>query len=227
MVVEAEDIIDRIVKTIETTPRESLTSKFGIYGDKSEIAGAKLLYANTATLLAEQGDKRASLKRLEWATLAYNEIPEAAFLVKVQALPTLIRAYVKSGNKEGARRILTKRVPHTKSAFQKSSVATLFIHAGDFESAMHLSKRLGSDPTTGHSLGRIASSFIQAGEFAAAKDLLATLSPTSDDQEAYRVAARGMVDGGQIAELKQWLPEMPSPAARVYACQGAINGLVQ
>jgi hypothetical protein len=36
-----------------------------------------------------------------------------------------------------------------------------------------------------------------------------------------------MVDGGQIADLKQWLPKMPSPAARVYACQGAINGLVQ
>ena len=120
-----------------------------------------------------------------------------------------------------------KRVPTAKSAFDKSSLATLFIHAEDVESAMQLSKQIGSDPTTGYSLGRIASSFIQTGELDSAKELLEALPPTSDAQEAYRVVARGMVDGGKIAELKQWLSKMPSPAARVYACQGAINGLAQ
>ncbi len=227
MIVEAEETIGRMLRTIETTPRDPMKSKFGIYGDKSEIAGVKLLYVKTAILLAEQGDEQASHKRLKWATLAYNEMPEAAFLVKVQALPTLIRAYVKSGDKEGARKILIKRIADTKSAFQKSSLATLLIHAGDIESAMQLSKQMGSGPTAGYSLGRVASSFIQAGEFASAKELLETLNPTSDEQEAYRVVARAMVDGGQIVELKQWLPKMPSPAARVYACQGAINGLAQ
>ena len=182
-------------------------------------SGEKALAQLQLELVAESVVRRLSGGR---CGVSRPVIPEAAFLVKVQALPTLIRAY---GNKEGARRILAKRVPYIKSAFQKSSVAALFILAGDFESAMHLSKQLSSDPTKGHSLGRIASSLIQAGEFAAAKELLAHLVPKAMTKR--RVAARGMVDGGQMDELKQWLPTMPSPDARVYACQGAINGLVQ
>lgn len=231
-VTEAEETILRMLKAIETAPREAAKSKFGIYGDTSEVARAKLLYASTAILLAEQGDPQASRQRLKWATLAYEEIPEAAFLVKVQTLPTLVRAYLQAGDQVGARQVVTKRVPQAKSAFQKSILATLLIEAGDFESARQLAGPLGADPTgadptVGHALGRVASAFVQAGQFADGQQLLKTLDPTGSGQEAYRVVARGMVDGGQIAELKQWLPKMPSPAARVQACLGAINGLSQ
>ncbi len=75
--------------------------------------------------------------------------------------------------------------------------------------------------------GEIASAFVKNGELNEAKKMLLLLGDSSKEAEAYRRTATAFIEAGYSKELADWLIEIPTPQARVFACIGAVDSIIK
>jgi len=220
---EAESAIEAMVQVIETFPREAATSKFGVSNDEAAKAQAKSLYLKTAAFLTKRGDADAGRQRIAWARKAILEMPEASGLLKMMLVPTLIGAQIEAGDLVGARKTLDDIELDFSRSQAASRVAVALIKAKNHEMAVDVADRITHSTGKGRAVGAVAAEWIRGGQLGSAKTLLNKLGTSSEDVEAYREVGKTMTELGRGGELQQWIAEMPTAAARVYACIGAAE----
>jgi thioredoxin-like negative regulator of GroEL len=101
------------------------------------------------------------------------------------------------------------------------------LEKGDIEGAVTTLKDITDTMNKSFACGEIASAFVKKGELAEAKKLLLGLGDSSREAEAYRRTATAFVENGHAAELANWLDEMPTAQARICACIGAVDGIME
>jgi hypothetical protein len=224
-VTAAEATIESMVKTIEASPRDAESSKFGRFDDSAAVAMVRAKYIAVAALLAKKGDHEVSQLRLAVARTAVTEMSDETGIGKAMLLSQLVHGQIALGDFQGAKAVLDR----LEKGFHRSSlagpVAAGLIRSGDVKSGLEVAKMITPSSGSGSAIGQVASALISAGEFEAAKTLLQKVGDSRDEVEAFRAVGGSMAQAGRLAELKQWIGELKSDTARAYLCLGVAETL--
>jgi hypothetical protein len=222
-IAEAEAAIEAMIAVIEAAPRPAEPSKFGKADDQLGIIFAKALHLEIARELSKSGDAVAAREQVAKASDAILGIPKEAGLGKSFALLGLVAAHIDVGDLEAARRMVEQMPDDYDRNMAAKQVVQALAKSGDVAAAIAVAKHVTHPLGRGRTVGEIAGELIHAGELMSAKMLLAGLSAAAENVQGYREVGTAMTASGNEAELSDWLPQMPSAAARAYACLGAAE----
>ncbi|MBN1910804.1 MAG: hypothetical protein JW818_13750 [Pirellulales bacterium] len=222
---DAEAAIESMIKTIQDTPREAQSSKFGLFDDAGAIAAMRSKYLSTAAVLAKQGDQEGSRRRIDQVRDVALHLPDSAGLAKIMLVQNLVIAELQIGDIHGARITLDQLETNFPKSSLEGRIAAGLIKSGDVKSGLEVAQRITPSVGAGMALGAVASALLEAGELKAAKTLLQKVGDGRDDVEAFEAAGQTLAELGKTAELHQWIGELKSETARACMCIGAAETL--
>jgi lipopolysaccharide biosynthesis regulator YciM len=221
----AEAVIESMVKTIQASPRQAVSSKFGTSDDASAIAVTRSKYLTIALLLAKKGDRKGSLVRLAKARDAITGLPPRAGITKMLLHGALVGAQITVGDLDGARRTLGQLQPAFSRSQAAAHLAVALIASGNVKSGLEVAELVTDPVGRGRARGAVTSALVRAGDLPAAKAMLQKIGDGKDDVEAFRAASQAMVQTGRARELHAWLSDITSNTARAYLCMGVAEPL--
>lgn len=219
----AEEAVASMVAMIDASPREPAVSAFGKFDDQLALASAVALRLEIAKALAKSGDLDAARQQLAKVADAVLPLAPETGMGKSMLIMGLLKAQVETVDLDSARRLLEQLPAGHDRTLPATVVANALLDAGDIAGGVAVAQQIKPSRGRGHGVGSIAGKLIHAGELAGAKNLLASLGDGIEDVAGYRGAGEAMTATGRGAELVEWLPAMPSAAARAFACLGAAE----
>lgn len=218
--------IETMAKMIDDIPMAADKSKFGTFDDSFKKGVVETVYLCAAKASARTGDVENYNKYIAKATEGVKEINDVP-IWKGTIFIRIVDAQLEADDIEGAKKTAKKIKEERNRSWALFNVVKTQLEKGDMEGAVTTSKEIMDTMNKSFACGWIASAFVKKGELAEAKKVLLRLGNSSREAEAYRRTATAFVETGYSKELANWLNEMPSPQARVYACIGAVDGIMK
>lgn len=222
----AVETVEMMAKMIENAPRAPDVSKFGVFDDSFKRGAVQTVYLGAAKTSARNGDAESYNKFIAKAIEGVKEINDTP-VWKDAVFIRIVDAQLEAGDIEGAK----KTINEMKEEYNRSSglynIVIAQLKKGDIEGAVTTSKDIADTMNKSFAYGEIASAFVKRGELIEAQKVLLGLGNSSREAQAYHWTAMTFVEAGHMEELAKWLNDIPTPQARVYACIGAVNGIMK
>ena len=225
--------IDSAVKTIEAiskmigdTPMAADESKFGVFDDSYKKAMVEMMYFHIAKKLAEEGNIKGYNKYAAKAIKSVKEMNDTP-VWKGVAFKGIVDAQLEAGDIEGAKKTAKEIKEDHNHSWALYNIVKTQLEKDDIVGAIATYKEIAYARNKSFACGRIASAYVKKGEIAKAKQILSSLGNSPKEAEAYRETAMVFVETGHAEELADWLDEISTPKARVYACIGAVHGIMK
>lgn len=222
----AVETIETMAKMIDDIPMAADKSKFGTFDDSFKKGVVETVYLCAAKASAKIGDVENYDKYIAKATEGVKEINDVP-IWKGTIFTRIVDAQLEANDIEGAKKTVKEIKEEHNLSWALFNIVKTQLEKGDIEGAVTTSKEITYTMNKSFACGEIASAFVKKGELAEAKIVLLRLGNSSREAEAYRRTATAFVETGHVEELANWLNEMPSPQARVYACIGAVDGIMK
>ncbi|MBN2455267.1 MAG: hypothetical protein JXB29_01815, partial [Sedimentisphaerales bacterium] len=218
--------IEMMAKMIDDIPVAADKSKFGTFDDSFKKGLVETVYLCVAKASAQTGDVENYNKYITKATEGVKEINDVP-VWKGTIFIGIVDAQLEANDIEGAKKTVKEIKEEHNRSWALFNVVKTQLEKGDIEGAVTTSKEIMDTMNKSFACGEIASAFVKKGELTEAKKVLLCLGNSSREAEAYRRTATAFVETGHVEELANWLNEIPSPQARVYACTGAVDGIMK
>jgi uncharacterized protein HemY len=218
--------IETMAKMIDDIPMAADKSKFGTFDDSFKKGLVETVYLCAAKASARTGDTENYNKYIAKATEGVKEINDIP-IWKGTVFIGIVDAQLEAGDIEGAKKTAKEIKEEHNHSWALYNIVETQLKKGDIEGAVTTSKDIMYTMNKSFACGEIASAFVKKGELTEAKKVLLRLGNSSREAEAYRRTAKAFVETEHAEELANWLNEIPSPQARVYACIGAVDGIMK
>jgi hypothetical protein len=220
---QAEEIVQRLSDYVGQNPRPAQPSKFGTRNDAVALAEIRINYLSIARQYDKQGQRQECDRLLEAAADAVVKLPEEAGVSKWMLLNRLVHAQLQLGAFEEVEQAI-KQIPndYVRSAAAARLAAGL-IRSGDVAAGMRVSDMVTAKLGRGDAIGDIVAALLQKDEFARARKILSGIGDSTEEVRAFRRYGQEMVALGYGERLRGELQDLPSHAARTYACIGAAE----
>ncbi|MFA6185636.1 MAG: hypothetical protein WC770_00265 [Phycisphaerae bacterium] len=218
--------IEMMSKMIDDTPMTADRSKFGVFDDSFKKGTVQTVYLSAAKASARTGDVNNYNKYITKAIDGVKEINDMP-VWKGVVFTKIVDAQLEAGDIEGAKKIVKEIKEDINRTWALFNIVKTQLKKDDIEGAVTTSRQITDTMNKSFACGEIASAFVKKGQIAEAKKILLNMGNSSWEAQAYRRAATVFVETGHTEELANWLNEMPSPQARVYACIGAVDGIME
>ena len=219
-------IIEMMTKMISDTPMSADKSKFGTFDDSFKKGLVETVYLSAAKASARAGDIANYNKYIAKATEGVKEINDVP-IWKGTVFTRIVDAQLEAGDIEGAKKTANEIKEELNLSWALFNIVQAQLKKGDIEGAVATSMEITDTMNKSFACGEIASAFVKKGEIADAKKILLNMGNSSWEAQSYRRAAEAFVETGHAEDLANWLNEIPSPQARVYACIGAVDGIMK
>jgi tetratricopeptide (TPR) repeat protein len=224
---EAEMAIDEAVKYVANDPRKTSASKFGVYGDDSELVFLRAAHLTIAKKLIEVGKKDEAAMQVAKIEPLYDALSEEAALIKWPLAPQLVAVLVQLGELERAKTKLEEiKTPFTRNQ-AAVPIAVHYIKAGDVEKGLELVTANDSkDEHHGSEYNDVALALLESVSVARAAEFLESLSETEGHGRAVRDTARELVESKRLDKLEELYAAVKSPFVRTLLATEAANRLL-
>lgn len=215
---EADRAVDKVAASIERNPRPAVSSKFGTYGDRAALARVRVLQLVIATKLADRGGSERAAELLEKSDAAIDRLPPESYLVRWLSEVARIRVLLKLDREDEAVERLREMGPDSKSIQSRAAtaIAVHLISTGDIERALQITARKTGKDGARANEGLIASALVRRGEMERAVQILNQAGESEEDADAFRDAARDLVEAGQLEKVEALYEALGSPVARAH-----------
>jgi hypothetical protein len=223
---EAEKAIDEAAVFVASEPREKTASKFGVYGDESELVFLRSAHLTIARKLIEEGKKDEAAAQVAKVEPLYDALSEEAALIKWPLAPLLVAVLVELGELARAEAKLQEiETPFTRSQ-AAVPIAVYYIKAGDVEKGLELVTANDSkDEHHGSEYNDVALALLESVSVARAAEFLESLSETEGHGRAVRDTARKLVESKRLDKLEELYAAVKSPFVRTLLATEAANRL--
>jgi len=225
--IAAEDVIESMIKTVQASPREPESSKFGTCDDAVLIAMKKSNHLMIAGLLMSKGDRKGALHQIAKAKEAIVTIPDSAGIAKFMLARGLVAAELAVGDLDGARNTLDQLKGDAFCSSAAADVAIALIKAGDVRAGCEIAEQSVNNPNDACWRTGVVNALIHAGQLEAAKEMLQSTSDGMVGTRVFEEVAQSMIESNHAAELQQWLGSCGSNAASAHMCVGAARALLK
>lgn len=224
---EADQAIDAAVATIMKDPRPMSTSKFGVYGDDSEIVFLRAGHVAIADKLIEQNKLDKAAEQLAKFEPLYDVLPEEAGLVKWPVTTPLIKTLVQLGELDRAE----EKLASIQSSFSRVGaavpLAVHYIKSGDVEKGLQfLAANEEGKEIEGLEYGEVALALLDSVSSAKAAEFLESLTQTDVHGRAITDTARDLVESKRLEELEELYSAVKSPFVRTLLATEAANRML-
>jgi|GEM_PF-2594430 len=218
--------IEMMSKMINDTPMAADRSKFGVFDDSFKKGTVQTVYLCAAKASARTGDVNNYNKYITKATEGVKEINDIP-LWKGTVFKKIVDAQLEANDIEGAKKTVKEIKEELNRSWALFNIVKTQLKKDDIEGAVTTSRQITDTINKSFACGEIASAFVKKGRIAEAEKILLNMGNSSWEAQAYRWAAKVFVETGHTKELANWLNDIPSPQARVYACIGAVEGIME
>jgi tetratricopeptide (TPR) repeat protein len=224
---EAEQAIEAGVESIKMDPREVSASKFGVYGDDSEIVSLRAAHLEIAKKLIEQDDMDKAATQVAKVEPLYDVLPEEAALIKWPVTPALINTLIQLGELKRAE----EKLASIQSSFSRVGaavpLAVHYIKSGEVEKGLvYVAPSGDEEQDHGSEFDAVAIALLESVSAARAAEFLESLSQTQAHGQAITGTARELVESKQLDKLEQLYATAKSPFVRTLLATEAANRLL-
>lgn len=223
---EAEMAIHEAAKFVANDPRNKTASKFGVYGDDSEIVFLRAAHLTIAKKLIEADNKDRAAAQVAKVEPLYDALSEEAALIKWPLAPQLIAVLVQLGELERAEAKLREiETPFVRSQ-AAVPIAVHYIKVGDVEKGLELVVANDSkDEHHGSEYNDVALALLESVSAVRSAKFLESLSETEGHGRAARDTARELVESKRLDNLEELFAATKSPFVRTMLATEAANRL--
>jgi hypothetical protein len=224
---EAEMAIDEAAEFVMNDPRKETASKFGVYGDDSELVFLRAAHLTIARKLIEAGKKDRAAEQVAKVEPLYDALSEEAALIKWPLAPQLVGVLVDLGELERAE----AKLKEIETSFTRSQaavpIAVHYIKAGDVEKGLEfVTMNDPKDEHHGSEYNDVALALLESVSAARAAEFLESLSETEGHARAVTDTARKLVESKRLDKLEELYAAAKSPFVRTYLAAEAANRLL-
>lgn len=224
---EAERAIETGVKAIENDPREASASKFGVYGDDSEIVFLRAAHLEIAKKLIEKNEREEAAEQVAKVEPLYDTLSEEAALIKWPLAPQLVAVLVRLGELERAE----AKLQEIETSFTRSQaampIAVHYIKAGDVTKGLQfVTTNDSEDEHHGAEYNKVAIALLESVSAANAAEFLESLTQTEGHARAVTDTARELVESKRLDKLEELYAAVKSPFVRAYLASEAANRML-
>jgi hypothetical protein len=224
---EADQAIEAAVETIMKDPRPMSTSKFGVYGDDSEIVYLRAGHLSIADKFIKQNELEKAAAQLAKFEPLYDVLPEEAGLVKWPVTPALINTLIQLGELKRAE----EKLASIQSSFSRVGaavpLAVHYIKSGEVEKGLvYVAPSGDEEQHHGSEFDAVAIALLESVSAARAAEFLESLSQTQAHAQAITNTARELVESKRLDKLEELYAAVKSPLVRTLLATEAANRLL-
>jgi hypothetical protein len=218
-----ERSIEEAIKVIELNPLPDKSSKFGTYGDLSEIARIRIAHLYIASKLADEGMNEQAARQLALVDPLIDPLPEQSALVKWELQWLRIHVLLQLNRlDEAIQHLNTIKTPLILSR-AAAEIAAYQIKNGQVESGLKMAEQIGNELGSGENKGKVAIALFEHGDGDIAVQYINQVGESGEAMNAFMSLARYWAEAGDTVRLESTFASIKSAAGRThYATSAAV-----